>query len=281
MNKILAINCSQEITNAITKFLGKNISIQSEVFKEGMSLNDPDMIILEMGQNQNLDLEHIRKIRYSCNFKNLPIVLMDSHGNPPSMEFYLSAGATEILSINDPPAACRHILQSYLIPDRAPLEKEMEYLLPFIHNTCDVLKTMASMEATFKEVYFSDDFRTFGDISGIIGLHGGAEGTLVVTFYWDLAQKIIAKMMTVEEHNINAELIHDGVAELINMIGGSTKKDFVGNQYHFDITLSSVVIGSGHQIGHPGDASIAILIFNVDKYSFALQVCIKPDMPGR
>jgi hypothetical protein len=35
-------------------------------------------------------------------------------------------------------------------------------------------------------------------------------------------------------------------------------------------------MGSGHQIGHPEEASIALVIFDVENKSFALQVCLKP-----
>jgi chemotaxis protein CheX len=99
---------------------------------------------------------------------------------------------------------------------------------------------------------------------------------VVVTFYWNTAWKIISQMMNVNTEEINAEYIHDGVGELINMIGGSTKKGFVGTPYHFELSLPTVVVGSGHQIGHPEGASIAVLIFDMAESSFALHVCLKP-----
>ena len=135
---------------------------------------------------------------------------------------------------------------------------------------------MVFTDATFREVYFADDLRIYGDISGIIGLSGTSEGTVAVTFYWDLARKLIAKMMKVTEDKINAEYIHDGAGELINMISGSTKKQFKGTPFHFDLSLPTVVVGSGHQLGHPEGSSIAVLIFDVGDQAFVLQVCLKP-----
>jgi len=191
-----------------------------------------------------------------------------------SMEPYITSGATEVLSLEEPLGAVRQMLKGYLIPNRRPLEEEMEYLNSFIKNTINVLKITASVEADFKEVYFTNDFRVFGDISGIIGLSGEAEGILGITFYWPLAKVIIAKMMGVDEEHINGDLIHDGVAEIINMISGSTKKDFVGKPYHFEISLPSVIVGSGHQIGHAENTPIAVMIFEVNYQYFALQVCL-------
>lgn len=245
-------------------------------FQEGMPIDGYQMIILEAGRDQEYNVKRIRCLRYACNFRNLPIILIRNTGNLIPSQVYIMAGATEVLTLTDSPAACGQILKGHLIPNRKPLKEELEYLTPFIKNTCNVMETMASLNVEFQEVYFSNDIKIFGDVSGIMGLYGDAEGTLVVTFYWSLAQKIIAKMMGVEEEKLDAELIHDGVSEIINMISGSTKREFVGKPYHFEITLPSVVVGSGHQVGHIHDTSIAVLIFSVGNQYFSLYVCIKP-----
>ncbi|PKN28297.1 MAG: hypothetical protein CVU64_13950 [Deltaproteobacteria bacterium HGW-Deltaproteobacteria-21] len=276
MKPILLNDCGPEVSHLLSGLLGEKTQFMSERFEEDRRLDEYRMVVLETRADQKQVLDQISKMRYACNFRNVPIIVMRGRGDHFPIHYYITAGATEVLSLNDPPAACRQILQGYLIPDRNPLNQEMEYLKPFIDNTVHVIKTMASGTAEFREVYFSNTFRVFGDISGIVGLSGDAEGTVVLTCYWDLAWKIISKMMQVQEKDINAELIHDGVGELINMIGGSTKKNFVGTHYHFELSLPTVVVGSGHQIGHPEGASIAILIFDMDNSSFALHVCLKP-----
>ncbi len=280
MKSILLNDCSPELVHMLTGLLGQEATLVNEPFEENKKLEDYRMVVLETHRDQKKALDQISKLRYACNFRNIPIVVVRGKEDPLPIRYYIMGGATEVLSVTDPPAACRQILQGYLIPDRRPLSEEMEYLTPFIENTVDVLKTMASEAPEFKEMYFSNTFRIFGDISGIIGLSGEAEGTVVLTCYWDLAWKIISKMMQVQEKSINAEIIHDGVGELINMIGGSTKKRFVGTHYHFELSLPTVVVGSGHQIGHPEGASIAILIFDMSHGSFALHVCLKPQKKG-
>lgn len=270
----IAVDCSPKVVGLLAGLLGKEVHLSNESFENICNLRSYKMIILEHGNTQNDTLQRIRNLRYACYFRNIPIILIKTQNNIGSTEEYLTSGATEVLSIDDPPAACQQILKGYLIPNREPLQEEMEYLNAFIKNTCAVLKTMASSEVVFSEVYFTNDFRIFGDISGIIGLSGEAEGVLSITLYWPLAQTIIAKMMNVDEDKINAELIHDGVAEIVNMISGSTKKDFAGTPYHFEISLPSVVVGSGHQIGHAENTPIAVLIFEVHNQYFALQVCL-------
>jgi chemotaxis protein CheX len=276
MKRIIGIDCSPKVENAVSGLLGEN-DIQYEQFHDGMVLNGYQMIIMEIGKNMEHVVQQICKLRYACNFQNIPIILINSQKKDISSQPYVMAGATEVLSLSDPLPACKHIINGYLIPNREPLAEELEYLEPFIKNTCHILQTMAGIDAEFKKVYFSNTpIRIFGDVSGIMGLSGNAEGTLVVTFYWELAKMIVAKMMGTEEGSIDAELIHDGVSEIINMISGSTKKDFVGKPYHFEITLPSVVVGPGHQIGYLQNVSAAVLIFEVGSQSFALHVCINP-----
>jgi chemotaxis protein CheX len=271
---IVAIDCSSDVVDLLTQLLGEKLGLRKEHYESIQDIQNYRMIVLECGKNQQDLLQKIRKLRYACCFRNLPIILFIDQGNNASMEPYLTSGVTEVLALDDPPFACQQILKGYLTPNRKPIKEEMEYLVSFIKNTCDVLKTTASVNAVFREVYFANDFRIFGDISGLIGLSGTAEGTLGITFYWPLAQKIIAQMMGVTENRINADLIHDGVAEIINMISGSTKKEFVGKPYHFEISLPSVVVGSGHQIGHSENTPVAVLIFEVSGECFALQVCL-------
>jgi chemotaxis protein CheX len=276
MDKILLIDCSTELTQTVSRLLEEKVAVQNETFGEIDSVGSYRMVILETGESHEEILQKIRQLRHACRFRNVPVVLIKNRGNHTPIKRYVMAGATEVLSLDDPLPACRQILQGCLIPGRQPLVEEKEYLTPFIQSTQTVLKKMASVKAKFQEVYFSNDFRIFGEISGIIGLSGEAEGTVVITFYWDFARKIIAQMMNVQEDKIDAEFIHDGAGEIVNMISGVAKKSLVGRPYHFELSLPTVVIGSGHQIGHPDDASIAVLVFDVDSHSFAVQVCLKP-----
>lgn len=276
MHNVLLIGCSSEATKTITELLSDTCTLSSRTFGEDLAPKDDRMIILEAREQIEKDAAKISRVRVSCGFRAIPIIVIKQGDDLATSERFLSAGATEVLSLDAPPGAFRQILQGHLIPNRKPLEKEMEYLKPFIENTIAVFSKMAFVDVKFREVYFADVFRIYGDISGIIGLSGNSEGTVAITFYWDLARKIIANMMTVAEENINAEHIHDGAGELINMISGSTKKIFKGTPYHFELSLPTVVVGSGHQLGHPEGSSIAALIFEVDEKAFVLQVCLKP-----
>lgn len=276
MNNILLIDCNAETTRTVATLLSDTCKLSNRALGDDFEPGNASMIILDAQGAIDTSASKISTIRKACSFRAIPIIVIKDSDDLVTIERLLGAGATEVLALDAPPAACRQILQGHLIPNRTPLEKEMEYLTPFIENTVTVLKKMAFVDAVFRQVYFSDDLRIYGDISGIIGLSGASEGTVAVTFYWDLARLVIANMMKVTEDKINAEYIHDGAGELINMISGSTKKQFKGTPFHFELSLPTVVVGSGHQLGHPEGSSIAVLIFDVGEQSFVLQVCLKP-----
>lgn len=272
----MLIDCSSDVSKFATDLLGSNCSLSNIAFEDDLLPKDFQMIILEADGPLERIKTKISILRFASDFRDIPVIVIKQQEDTVPLEHFLNAGATEVLTMDMPRGACRQILQGHLIPNRKPLEKEMEYLSPFIENTIKVLQTMAGTEASFREVYFNNDMRIFGDISGIIGLSGNSEGTVAITLYWELARKIIAQMMKVKQEHINAEYIHDGVGELINMISGSTKKMFKGTPFHFNLSLPTVVAGSGHQLGHPEGSSIAVLIFDVGDNSFVLQVCLKP-----
>jgi chemotaxis protein CheX len=276
MNKVLLVDCSAETTKTLTGILGDTCALSGCSFGDELAPKASRMVILEARGPLEDAAAKVSKIRVGCAFRAIPVIVIHAGDDVATIDRFLSAGASDVLSLDAPPGACRQILQGHLIPLRTPLAQEMEYLTPFIENTVTVFSKMAFVEAVFQEVYFADDLRIFGDISGIIGLSGNSEGTVAITLYWDLARKIIANMMKVPEAKINAEYIHDGAGELINMISGSTKKRFKGTQFHFDLSLPTVVVGSGHQLGHPEGSSIAVLIFEVGQEAFVLQVCLKP-----
>lgn len=276
MNKIVLVDCSEQTTKAIAKLLSDGATLSNQVFNDKIIPKDTNMILLEAEGPIETVGTKIARIRYACKFSAIPIIVIKQEDDNASVQHLVATGASEVISLDAPPGACRQILMGYLMPNRMPEEKEMEYLNPFIQNTIMVLEKMASMPAVFREAYFSNDLRIYGDLSGIIGLSGNSEGTVAITLYWDLASEIIARMMNVSEDRINAEYIHDGTGELINMISGSTKKSFSGTPFHFDLSLPTVVMGSGHQLGHPDGSSVAVLIFDVGESAFIVQVCLKP-----
>lgn len=276
MSKILLNDCSDEITQKLTELLGPNADIVSDPFQEKRDISKFNMVALYAEDMSSGVLDKIKHLRFSTKFRNIPVVLLLPDKPVQSVHPFLRSGTTDTLSLAEPPEALGQILQSYMIPSRKPRDSEMEYLTPFISSTKDVFSTMASMDVDFKQVYFQNEHRLLGDISGVIGLSGKAEGNVVVTFYWDLAQQIISSIMGVTADEIGPELLNDGVGEIINMISGSVKQYLVDTPFQFQLSLPTVILGWQHEICHPENSTVAVLLFDVEDKSFAVQVSLTP-----
>ena len=276
MSKILLNDCSEEVTNKLSTLLGTNVDIVSDPFQEQRDISEFDLVALYARDMGSTVLDKIKHLRFSTKFRNIPIVLLQPEKTSQFGRPFVCSGATDTLVLSDPPEALGQILQSYMIPSRKPRDAEMEYLTPFISSTKDVFSTMASMDVDFKQVYFQNEHRLLGDISGVIGLSGEAEGTVVVTFYWELAQRVISSIMGVAPHEIGPELLNDGVGEIINMISGSAKRYLTDTPFYFQLSLPTVILGWQHEIGHPENSTVAVLLFDVEDESFAVQISLTP-----
>mgnify|MGYP000438136108 CR=1 FL=1 len=68
----------------------------------------------------------------------------------------------------------------------------------------------------------------------------------------------------------------DGVGEIINMISGSAKRYLTDTQFYFQLSLPTVIVGWQHEIGHPEGSTVAVLVFDYEDKSFAVQVSLTP-----
>lgn len=277
MLNVLLNDCDAEITERFRRILGNSAAVTSLPFSSDRRVTDYHLAALYAGSGDGGEiLNKIKQLRFMAKFRNIPIILLTDELESFSNQPYFHFGASDVLSLAEPPPVFKQILLGYLSPGRRPLEKERTYLKPFIRSTVEVLRKMADLEAEFKGVYFKNDLRILGDVSGVIGLSGPAEGTVTVTFLWDLAKIVVSRTVGVEAHEINAEIIHDGVGEIINMISGSAKADLADTPYYFHISVPTIVVGWGHEIGHPEKASIAVLLFDVGDKAFVLHVSLTP-----
>lgn len=277
MARVLLNDCSPEVSRMLTDMLMDSVQVTSEPYSEKKELTEFNLVVLYSHHADDPSiLCKVKNLHFRTRFRNIPIILLKDKAEFFSDQPYFNFGVSEFMALDDPPPVTRQILQGYLNPARQPLEREMVYLSPFIESTQNVLRKMASLEAEFKGVYFKNNLRILGDVSGVIGLSGTAEGTVIITFLWDLAQQVISGIMGVKKNEINAEMIHDGVGEIINMISGSAKKALLEASYDFQLSIPTIIVGWGHEAGHSENAAIAVLSFDVGDQAFALHVSLAP-----
>jgi len=153
---------------------------------------------------------------------------------------------------------------------------DVNLINPFITATQNALETMTMMKIVKKDLFLKDDYRMFGDISGVMGLSGDAEGSVVISLPQALALKIFAKMVGEEEKTAIDDDVKDAVGEVINVISGQAKGALANTKYHFIISLPSVVIGTGHEISHRSGTPCIAVTFECAGEVFAIQVSLSP-----
>ena len=129
------------------------------------------------------------------------------------------------------------------------MNMKAEFINPFLEATISVIKTMAFVEVTPGKPYIKKGNSSSGDISGIVGITGEAEGSLCITFSKDCILGVIGRMFDEKLKEINDE-VKDAVGELTNMISGDSRRRLQDLGYNFQGAIPSVISGPGHEIKH-------------------------------
>lgn len=145
---------------------------------------------------------------------------------------------------------------------------------PFINATLNVLETMAFVKSQAEKPYLKKDNVAQGDVSGVVGFTGDANGTLAITFDELCILKIVSNMFGEEMTEVNDE-IADAVGELTNMISGQARQELegIGKTYHG--AIPSVVTGKSHKLESMTKGPKVAIPFKTDAGSFTVEVCLE------
>jgi chemotaxis protein CheX len=149
----------------------------------------------------------------------------------------------------------------------------VEFINPFLSATVNVLKTMAFMEAKPGKPYVKKEGGACGDVSGIIGITGPANGSMSISFSSPCILKIVANMLGEECAEINDD-IKDAVGELTNMISGTARNELGTKGFTFQIAIPTIVSGAGHQIKHQCKGPTVAIPFETACGSFVVEVSL-------
>ena len=145
---------------------------------------------------------------------------------------------------------------------------------PFINATINVLETMAFISVNPGKPYLKRDSVAVGDVSGIMGLTGVANGTISVTFEERCILTIVSNMFGETMDELNNE-IADAVGELTNMISGQARRELEEMGRVFKAAIPSVVTGKKHSIIHYTEGPKIAIPFNTDSGDFTIEVCFE------
>lgn len=151
------------------------------------------------------------------------------------------------------------------------IKYNVEFINPFLNSVINVLSTMAFVEAKPGTPYVNKDRKAVGDVTGLIGITGFAEGTISLTLEENAILKIVNNMLYEDFKELNDD-ISDAVGELTNMIAGQARAELAEQGKKFEASTPSVVTGKGHKINHIGSAPILSIPFSIDEGTFVVEV---------
>ena len=151
---------------------------------------------------------------------------------------------------------------------------DVRLINPFINATLSVLETMAFIEVTAGKPYVKKDNVAVGDVTGILGLTGVANGTIAVTFEEKCILTIVSNMFGETMETLDDD-IADAVGELTNMISGQARRELGLIGKVFKAAIPSVITGRNHSIRHYSDGPKIAIPFTTDGGDFTIEVCFE------
>lgn len=119
------------------------------------------------------------------------------------------------------------------------------YITPFISSISNVFETMLQLPVSVGTPGIKNTATPTYDVSGIIGMTGDVEGTVVLSFPTATAERAVA-LFTGMELAADHEDFADAIGELVNMVSGGAKAQFNGKEV--GISTPTVIVGSGHNV---------------------------------
>ena len=147
-----------------------------------------------------------------------------------------------------------------------------EHVNPFILATMEMFTKMMKVEVAPGKIALKKDARLSYDISGVIGLSGGARGTVALCFPKEVAVKAANRFMQSDYADLGEE-VASAIGELANIVAGRAKQGL--EQFKISISLPSVILGQSHRILEPKDALSFVIPFECELGKFELTVSLK------
>ncbi len=146
------------------------------------------------------------------------------------------------------------------------------YIKPFIQSVQNVFETMLQLPLEIGEPALKKANAPNFDVSGIIGMSGDVEGSVVLSFPTTTAERVVSLFTGVDIEHTHDDF-PDAIGELVNMVTGGAKAQFEGRSV--TISCPSVVIGQDHVVFGRKDVVCISMPCTCDVGEFSLEVSVK------
>ena len=146
------------------------------------------------------------------------------------------------------------------------------YLPAFIESTKAIFKTMLGLELSVQATDKLNAIQPGHDVTGIIGLAGSIEGTIIVSVEKEVAFAAAETFIGERPDSVNGDVL-DLVGELANMIGGGAKDRL--NIPGVILGLPTTVSGNDYKISFKPDVEIETVQFKSPSGSLTIQIAMR------
>lgn len=153
-----------------------------------------------------------------------------------------------------------------------PTVINVDHVNPFVQATIETFRSMLGAEIRPGRPALKQGLKAFVDISGIIGLSGGAKGSVILGFPRLTALKAVSAFVGEKVVTVDDSVV-DAIGELANIVAGAAKKDLA--RFNIAISLPTVVIGGNHEHGSPKDVTPIVVPCDSGFGNFYLIVSFK------
>ena len=148
---------------------------------------------------------------------------------------------------------------------------QVDLINPFIDATLNVLETMAGTSPQAERPTVKADMRTWGDVTGIIGMAGAdVTGSMILSFDKASILAIVSRMLGEEYFEINSQVI-DAVGELANMVSGGAKATLESKNFKFDMATPLMITGRGLEITQFTKVPVIVVPFRTGEGQFVVE----------
>lgn len=116
------------------------------------------------------------------------------------------------------------------------------HLSPFVDGVTELVATMFQSQCEVDAAVQEDA----ADVSGVIDLIGATAGRFALSFPRATATRMVAQLLSLDEVDVDDEILGDGVGELANIVAGAAKSRFPDDSSRFKLSLPSVVLSERH-----------------------------------
>ncbi len=148
---------------------------------------------------------------------------------------------------------------------------DAQIINPFLEAAINVLKTMAMIDPKAGKPYLKKESKASGEVSGIIGITGDAQGSMSISFDKGCICAVVTNLFGSEVTDITEE-VKDAVGEMTNMICGDARRRLEAAGISLQAGTPTVVAGHEHSISHIHTGPCLAMPFETPNGNFTVEV---------